>query len=91
MNKRNFFFWCKVARYAADNEEIHSTRLPVYKGVIDKGQKKLHNMYHDGYLNRKQRAYSSENSFTFTPTEKFKTEFREKYVKLCSKIFQQHE
>jgi len=81
--KQNFALWVKIAVYASDNSKIHAIKGD--KNYMSKRMKKLHELYSEGYLLRENSAWNNQ-SFLFAPTEKFKTEFKEKYCEISKKI-----
>lgn len=81
--KQNFALWVKIAVFASDNSKIHAIKGD--KNYMSKRMKKLHELYSDGYLLRENSAWNNQ-SFLFTPTKKFKLEFKDKYKEISKKI-----
>lgn len=81
--KSNFSLWVKIAVYASNNKNIHS--IPKNKNWEGKNIRKFNDMRSEGYLTMKK-SYWNEDSRFFTPTEKFRNEFKEKYCKISKKI-----
>jgi hypothetical protein len=81
--KSNFPLWVKIAIYASKNEKIHSIKSN--GNWESRKMKKFHDMKLDGYLTVENSFWNKE-SFLFTPTEKFKKEFKEKYCEISKKI-----
>jgi hypothetical protein len=80
--KSNFAIWCKIAVYASKNEFI---LIPKYNDTfMDKHRKYLASMSTEGYLQR-ETWWANKDAVKYTPTNKFKSEFKEKYCEISKK------